>query len=827
MNKINKIIIFSFSSIIIAIIVSIIFLYLLVLSSVPNYQKEIKTSEIDAEISILRDNYAIPYIFSQSPNDSFFALGYVHAQDRLWQMEFMRRLSQGRLSEILGQSFLESDILVRTLNIHNIAKESLSFQESEILENLESYSKGVNHRLKEISTEGLGRGSPEFFLHSKTISPWTPVDSLAILKFLSFQHSNKLYSEIVRSKLKLAGLSNQMIYDILEETQNETEGAALSTLDDKIRKLSGIKEFKYEEQIDFLNNSNTTGASNIWAVSPERSAHDFTLAAIDPHAPLTSPSLWMLANINFQEDYIFGGTIPGIPVILIGKNINFGWGWASTFADDQDLIIEKIDPDNKDNYILIQNSEQKSKRIKSRQVIIEVKDFPGQTVTVQSTDSGPILPMTLPGLKEIVPPGHVASLSWTGFDPKDKSLGTLIKLMYAPSVLIAKDILKDFHAPVQNFLLVDKKNIAIQVAGKIPLRDKNHTSKGRYPSLGYIPENRWKGYLDYDENPFILNPESGIVANTNNRVTTQEFPKHISYEWGDSHRILRLRGLLEKREFHTAQSFIDIQTDTISITARILLPLLGKNLWYQDTFQPEDPKNELRRVALNLLAEWNGNMRVHDPEPLIFAAWMDAFQKRLISDELGSFARDMYKVRPLFLEKVLKDINGSSKWCDVIQTPQIETCDMLAKKSLNDALAWLSLKFGDRVSSWRWGDAHISVHRSNALGQIPLISYLSNIVQETPGGQNTLMSGEYIGFGENPYFQNRGSGLRAIYDFGNENSSLFILSTGQSGNPGSRHYDDMVTMWKLGEYIPAVIDKAIIESSGAKKTIFLKNLVKD
>ena len=821
MIKINKLIIFSFSFLILAVSGSLLFLYLLVSSSIPNYQEEIRTSEIKDEITILRDNYGIPHIFSISENDSFFALGYTHAQDRLWQMEFMRRLSQGRLSEILGQRFLESDTLVRTLNIYNLAKNSLPFQDQDIIQKLESYSRGINLRLRQISIDGLGRGAPEFFLHSKTISPWTPTDSLAILKFLSFQYSGKIYSEILRAKLKLSGLSNKMIYELLEET-GKTQKLKSSSLSNEYSYLFAQKKI-HSSSGNFLHFDSLEkgGASNIWAVSPKRSAHNATLAATDPHIPLTSPSLWMLAHIAHKDNYIFGGTIPGIPAILIGKNKNFGWGWSSTFADDQDLYIEKIDPNNNKKYLSSLKNQVQSKEIKSRQVIIEIKDLPGKTITVQETDNGPILPDTFPGLKDIVPPGHMAAISWPGFDVNDRSLGALINLMYSSNVKNAKDKLIDFHSPIQNFLLVDKENIAIQVAGKIPLRSKSHATKGLYPSLGYIPDNAWTGYITYQSNPFILNPPSGMVANTNNKIIDREFPNHISYEWGDSQRILRLTNLLEKREFHTAQSFIDIQTDTISITARILLPLLGKDLWYQDTFKPDDSKNELRRIALNLLAEWNGNMRVHDPEPLIFAAWLDAFQKRIISDELGEFAKEIYKARPLFLEKVLRNVDNAAKWCDVVQTPQIETCEIIAKKSLDDSLAWLSLKFGPRVESWRWGDSHMSFHRSETLGRIPLISYFSNIVQETSGGQNTLMSGEFVGYGDNPYIQNRGSGLRAIYDFGEGNNSLFILSTGQSGNPVSRHYDDMVGMWKLGEYIPAIIDRAIIEGSGAQKTTFL------
>ena len=825
MNKVNKIIIYLFSFITITMVVGITIIYSLISSSIPDYELEFSSDDIENEIVILRDNYAVPHIFAKNTNDTFFALGFVHAQDRLWQMEFMRRLSQGRLSEILGERYLQSDILMRTLNLYNISNEALSFQDGKILEKLISYSNGVNQRLKQISSEGLGRGAPEFFLHSKTISPWSPVDSLAIQKLLAFQSSGKFYAEIVRSRLKLSGITDIMVSDLLEEIDINTNlSKTESSFNQYYSKKIGVEPFENLKHGQYLD---SRAASNIWAVSPKRSANSSTIAATDPHTALTSPSLWMLAHIDYNDNYVYGGTIPGIPAILVGRNKNFGWGWSSTFADDQDLLIEKLNPENSDQYISSTKDGRKLEEILSRQVIIEIEDLPGKTISVKATNNGPILPNSFARLKDIVPPGHVASLLWTGFDPNDRSLASFINLMEASGVADARMILKDFHSPIQNFLLVDKENIAIQVAGKIPMRNKLHSTKGRYPALSFLEENLWSEYLDYQDNPFILNPKNGIVANTNNQIGKNTFPKHLSFQWGDTQRILRLNNLLKMREFHTTQSFIDIQTDTVSITARIILPLLGKNLWYQDTFQPNDENNERRRIALNLLAEWNGNMRVHDPEPLIFTAWLDAFQRRLISDELGTLSRDIKKVKPLFLEKVLKDVNGASKWCDVIQTPRTETCEMIAKKSLDDSLAWLSLKFGSRVESWRWGDAHTSVHRSNTLGQIPLISYLSNIVQETPGGQNTLMSGEYIGHGDNPYIQNRGSGLRAIYDFSEENKSFFIISTGQSGNPLSRHYDDMISMWKLGEYIPTIIDKTVIEGSGAKKTVISKIITKD
>ena len=334
----------------------------------------------------------------------------------------------------------------------------------------------------------------------------------------------------------------------------------------------------------------------------------------------------------------------------------------------------------------------------------------------------------------------------------------------------------------------------------------NHVSSGRIPSQGWLPQNRWDGYFDYTENPYELNPESGIVANTNNKLTDDEFPNHVSYLWGDTQRINRLTKLLNTRAVHTRESFIDAQNDTVSFTARSILPLIAKELWFSGENAASGTAEKLQQTALKLLSGWNGEMDKHLPEPLIYAAWLRNLQHRLAFDELGPLIDRFPRPDPVFIERVYRDIDNAAQWCDIRPSARIETCADIARIALDDALLELTEKYGKRIDSWRWGQAHQAYQDHEILGKVPFLSWFVNIRQETSGGDNTLQRARTIGTGDNPYANVHAAGFRAIIDFADPNSSLFIISTGQSGHPFSKHYDDLAQLWRRGEYIPMSLD---------------------
>jgi len=318
------------------------------------------------------------------------------------------------------------------------------------------------------------------------------------------------------------------------------------------------------------------------------------------------------------------------------------------------------------------------------------------------------------------------------------------------------------------------------------------------PHYGFLPQNQWDGRRPYGENPEWIDPIGGIVGNTNNKVTDEAFPAHVSFNWGDSQRVNRWDLLMQAREVHTRDSFIEAQLDTVSFTARSLLPLIGADLWFTGEAAPEGTPERLRQDALALLAEWNGEMNEHLPEPLIYSAWLRALQDRLIRDELGPLSREFTHVEPLFIERVFRDTNGASVWCDVLQSAPTETCSDIARLSLDDALVWVVENHSAALESLRWGDAHEATHDHPVLGEAPVLNWFVNIRQSTSGGDNTLMRGRTAGVGDRPFLNVHAAAYRGVYDFADPDSSVFITSTGQSGHFLSRYYDDLGDLWRRG-----------------------------
>ncbi len=789
-------------------------IYYLIANSLPDYSLQLKSNKISDNTEIIRDSYAIPHIYGTSDADVFFALGYAHAQDRLWQMVVKRRTVQGTLSELFGGKTVDSDILMRTLNLYELAKIASNSLSQESQKVLEAYSNGVNMHLNSIVKKGLGRGSPEFFLFPPKISPWKPYDSIAILKLLAFQSTDKALQEVIKTRLLMSNISAERLNDLFSEPplitfqESETSQFFLKDWDwyDKDKQKTLIQDDVASILLDLSTTAEKISASNIFAVMPKRSATNNTLAASDPHTELSAPSEYYLANLNLKNGPVIGATLPGIPAILIGKSKKIGWGLSNAFIDDQDLYIEKLNPENPKQYL----TESGPLNFIEKREIIKIKGGNSLTIRIRSTKNGPILPKTAFGIKEITPDDHEISLSWTGFEKNDKSLESLISLTQAENINDAHENFHSYIAPGRNLMLVDKNNIMMKTIGKVPKRSSSNSAKGKFPSLGWQEKNSWQGFFPFQNNPIIKNPESGVIINTNNKITDQSFPNHISFDWGDSQRIIRVKDLIRKRRFHTVESFVGIQTDAISISARILLPLLAKNLWFHENSNTESDFNQLKIRALKLLSEWNGDMNKNNSEPLLYTAWVRAFQNLITSDNLGVKPNETSTIRPLFLERVLRNVNGAEEWCDIQQTEIIETCNDISSRSLDMALRHLKTQFGPDISGWRWGDAHTAFHRSNTLGKIPFLSFFANIIHETSGGDNTILMTRMSASFKNPYMATYGSAVRAIYDFSEANKSIFILSTGQSGHILSRHYDDQSLIWQQQQYLPMIDNKNLI-----------------
>ncbi len=794
---------------------AIFFLVTFLSRSIPDYDDDLQVTGLQGDVEIVRSTYNIPHIFADADEDVMFGLGFAHAQDRLWQMTMLRRTAQGRLSEVFGRDTLQIDMLMRRLDLYRLASQSVSGLHPQTKRFLDAYAKGVNAWISEINTQARGRGAPEFFVFSNAIAPWQAADSLAVIKVMGVQFSSHLEEEVLKARLSLI-LDADRVQDLMPDTLGRPVAELpnyASLVPDVTPSFAALPQSHHP--LSPVKPRAFAGASNAWAAAKERSAAGASLLANDPHLGLTAPTIWYLARLDLSSGGVIGGTIPGIPAVLVGRSAKLGWGLTSSYVDDQDLYIEQLEPNTPDNYLTPTGY----KPFETRQSIIRIKDDAPVTLQLRWTENGPVLPGSHYDLKSITPANHVVSLAWPVLTAKDTSMDAMVGVMRAQDITGALEASERFIGPSQNLTLADAETVAMKTIGALPKRDPAHQSQGRIPSPGWIAQNRWQGIFAPDSNPVFWGEDGGIVGNTNNKVIDRPFPDHLSFTWGDTQRVQRWERLMQNRKVHTRGSFIEAQLDTVSPTARSLLPLMGKNLWFEAVAAEVGSADARRQEALKLLANWNGEMNEHLPEPLLFSAWLRALQQRLIQDELGPLAASFQHPEPHFIEKVLRNVDGASKWCDILQSAPIETCEQIARVALEDALNWLDDTYGGTVAALRWGDAHMARHDHPVLGNVPVLNWFVNIRQSTSGGDNTLMRGRTSGDPAAPFMNVHAAGYRGVYDFSDPDSSVFAISTGQSGHPLSRHYEDIGELWRRGEYINMSLDPDLARAGAEGITV--------
>jgi len=771
----------------------------LVSRSLPDYSGTLRLEGLNAEVRITRDANAVPHIRAATDHDAFFAMGLVHAQDRLWQMELSRRAAQGAISALLGRRTVELDRLIKALDIYGSAKRAFDEQTPETQAALTAYAEGVNAWIRHVNDDALGRGAPELFIFGGALSPWTPADSLAVLKMMALRLTAAAQREILRGKLLLA-LPPERVADLLPDdpTPATVTPRRFSALFPGARFAAAVPE-RPDPLLEALGPpslADAAGASNVWAVDGSRSSGGKPLMANDPHLWLSAPSIWYLVDVSGTSIGAIGGTLPGAPVVLIGRNGHLGWGLTTTNVDDQDIYIEKVNPDDPDQYLTPDGWVPFEKR----QIRIEIRNAPAISEIVRQTRHGPVLSGDQFGARAVTPEGHVAALRWTALDEPDRTMSAAFEIMRAETIDRAIEASEMVLAPAQNLVLADRSGIAMVVAGAIPARSPSSPSQGRIPSPGWTAANDWRGIRPAVLNPRILRPATGAVANANNRITDAPYPNNISFDWDYPYRVQRIEKELSERAYHSREGFVALQNDAVSEMARSILPLIARDLWWRQ--EASERQNRQRQRALDMLARWNGDMDQHSPEPLIFSEWMRMLTRRLAADELGPILAEIEGEQPYFVERVFRDVDGAGVWCDVDKTPETEGCPEMAALALDDALASLSDDYGSNIEGWRWGAAHTAVHRHTPLGFFSALAPFFNITNETSGGNFTLLRGLSTGRGPDPFRNVHAAGLRVVYDFADPDGSLMIIATGQSGHPFSRWYDHLAALWARGDMIP-------------------------
>ena len=539
------------------------------------------------------------------------------------------------------------------------------------------------------------------------------------------------------------------------------------------------------------------GGSNAWAAGGSRSTSKKPLLANDPHLGFSAPGIWYLARLRLRDHDVIGATIPGLPIVAVGRNAHLGWGLTSAYVDDQDIYFNEVDETapnlyrTKDGFAPL--------RVHTERIYIRGVSEP-LVETVRATHHGPVLPTNLYSVAAAIPEGTIASMRWTALEPEDRTVVAGLDLMRSASIAEALEAVRNFSAPAQNVTLADADGIAFVVAGRVPLRDALHETRGRLPSAGWKRQNEWIGYIPYEQLPTSIDPAGGLIANANNRTTNAAFPGHITSNWASPYRMRRLQDLLQERDFHTVESFARIQADAVSYVALSLLSRILDQVLFHDV--PSPNVHRLRGSALDRLQRWNGEMDAARPEPLIFTAWMRHLSDELLQNWIGGEAGVRIPFRPMFLEQVFLTSGENSPWCDDQATSSQESCRFAALNALDAALEELTTEYGSNLDGWQWGRAHGAIHRHLPLGFTSPISALFNIRHDYGGSNFTLSRAGSSGSGEEPYATVSGAGYRAIYDLANLERSRFIAATGQSGHFLSEHYDDLTAVWKSNLYLP-------------------------
>jgi penicillin amidase len=531
-------------------------------------------------------------------------------------------------------------------------------------------------------------------------------------------------------------------------------------------------------------------------------AHSVTgkpLLANDPHLGFSIPSVWYLAHLSFGDEDSVGGTLAGIPAIIAGRNRHIAWGETNTGPDTQDLYLEKINPDNRREYQVPGGWAEFDTRLE----IIKVRFGANRRILVRSTRHGPVMP-EITQLGRAAPSGYVAALAWTALASDDTSFDALLGIDRAKNATEAKAAGKSFVTPMQNIVYADDSgHIGLMLPGRVPLRSDKNDSFGLVPAEGWDGRYDWQGFIPPEDLVAIEDPVSGRIATANNDTQPEGYRYTLTREWEAPYRFQRIDELLAATPKHSLDSFKAIQTDIIDTYALEL----KRRLSMAGPFAGADAN------AASLIAQWNGAMLAGRPEPLIFAAWARALARRIYADELGRAFPDFWGYRPEFTLRVLDGADGEERWCDDRATPEVEDCPSRIRLALHDALAELSQAYGTDQTRWRWGDAHKAVHREQPFGSFPLIAGFFNREVEMDGGAFTLLRADSAMASSRPYTAIHGAGYRGIYDLADPDRSLYVISTGESGNPFSPHYDDLLPIWARKDYLAIPTGRATVEAA--------------
>ncbi|MBX0329303.1 penicillin acylase family protein [Oscillochloris sp. ZM17-4] len=775
--------------------------YLWLRRSLPVTSGTVQVAGISAPVTIARDSDGVPHIRGQSEADALFGLGYAHAQDRLWQMEFQRRIGGGRLSEVFGESTLDTDRFLRTLGVRRAAASAAAALSPATRALLDAYVAGVNAYV-----DGHRDALPvEFAILGVSPEPWSATDVIAWQKMMAWDLGGNWTDELLRAHLEAqlgpeaaaqlmpgSGPSDPII---LPDGGDARRDAPVGRPDAPPGRLyagtSGLLAIDRQIQESLGLGGELIGSNN-WVIAGSRTTTGMPLLANDPHLGAQIPSIWYLAQITGGAIDAIGATLPGLPGIVIGHNARIAWGVTNTGPDVQDLYAEHVNARNEVEY------QGQWEPLTIIPETIKVKGQDDLTLYVRVSRHGPLISDVTAGT------GDPLAFRWTALDPEDNTMEAFLGIDRAGSWDEFTAALTHYHAPMQNFVFADVDgNIGYYAPGALPVRAQGDGSR---IAPGWDGSHDWTGYAPFAGLPHSYNPPAGFIATANNKVVPEGYPYLIGTAFAAPYRAARIVELIQSKPKLSPDDIAAMQADVVSLQAREILPYLLEAV----------PAGARERQALDMLRGWDGSMAGDSAAAAVYNAYYQAIPQQLFGDELRDLFESDYTgetgYHAMVIAQTLAD--QGAPWCDDVNTPAAESCADTLGLALTAGLEDMATAQGsENIATWRWDKVHLTMFPHNPFDKVGALKPIFS--RSVPNGGDGFTVDVAPVRRSELYKQYHVPSYREIINLGDLDASRFMHTTGQSGQALSNNYSNFITRWQKVEYLPMRFSPAAVEAAGA------------
>ena len=790
MKKSTKWIVFGVLTVIFAFGIFLEWLY----PPLPKYTGEIPLNALQKEVEVYTDDYGVPHIFANNEKDLFFVAGYIAARERLFQLSMVALAVKGELASVLGDSYLKTDIYLRTWRIQKVAEQLVKAMKPKNKLIFDSFCNGINQWIEE-SKNDL---PVEFKILRMEPSLWSPVIVAGYTRMMAHEMSGSWKPEIVFGAVA-EYFGKEKLLELIPES--EFDLPSIAKVDSEM--LSPIYTEVLNQEIQLRNLFGDFSAdigSNSWVVSGQKTITGKPFLANDPHLAFSQPPRWYEIHLKGGRFNVSGYCLAGIPMPVIGQNENTAWGFTNSMVDDLDFFIEEINPNNKDQYLY--GGEWKT--FLREKEVIPLKSGKDTTIIVRTSVHGPVISDIHPLLKD---GSTVITMSWTGHWVT-KEMDAWIDMTLMKNWNDFSKALKNFGVPGQNIVYADTSgNIGWRPAVYVPIRKEGFSM---VPRPGEDTTYTWAGKIPYGKMPYLYNPSNGYIATANNKTISDEFPYYISGLWADPSRAARINNLLEEKLVFSIDDMMSIQLDHKSNFALDVLPLI------LDVGQSNLTKGQL--LVYDYLERWDAVEKEESKGALFFHVFLNEFITNVYKDELNLLGEGYFEsyasLKYLTHRKLRQVLQGEpSSWLDDVSTVgKYETLEDNILKSFQGTYESVKKKYGHNSENWKWGDAHTLTHK-HILSKVKILDYLLSLSIgpfKSGGSSLTPNAGGYA-FGKS-FKQTSGASMRRVVDLSTMNNTKAIMPTGQSGLQRSPHYDDQAKLYHTGKYRNTIFDEKIIRS---------------